>query len=176
MYTRPWRERREAYLRERGRLADLWREGYTESRLAVIQGGARCVPADNRNLILIAGRRRMALRLIDSGGSHERASSLREKSATASLSEGILVAEPWMQAVQLVMPLPSIWIPRPAKNQTDPTGSVRAGTPISPSIQGAPTSEWTYRDRVHGHVTPRLIRNRPFLRSEISVPGATTGH
>ena len=36
-----WRERREAYLRERGRWADLIREGYVQHHLTVIEGAGR---------------------------------------------------------------------------------------------------------------------------------------
>jgi len=36
-----WRERRKEYLQERGRLADLIREGYIESPLAIIAGGGQ---------------------------------------------------------------------------------------------------------------------------------------
>jgi hypothetical protein len=53
MRAQPWRERREAYLRERGRLADLFREGYTESGLSVIQGGALLGAAPHPTLLLI---------------------------------------------------------------------------------------------------------------------------
>ncbi len=34
-----WRERREAYLRESGRTADLFREGFIKGTLVVIEGG-----------------------------------------------------------------------------------------------------------------------------------------
>ena len=44
MPAQPWRERREAYLRERGRMADLIREGYIENGLVAIKGGCRRVP------------------------------------------------------------------------------------------------------------------------------------
>lgn len=36
-----WRERREAYLRESGRTADLIREGFAKSGLTLIEGGGR---------------------------------------------------------------------------------------------------------------------------------------
>lgn len=56
MCASTWRERREAYLRESGRWADLFREGYV-TRLAVIEGGAgrvRCrVGSDKAALILL---------------------------------------------------------------------------------------------------------------------------
>jgi hypothetical protein len=53
MPAQPWRERREAYLRERGRLADLIHEGYIQNSLAVIKGGARRhVPSGRPSLIL----------------------------------------------------------------------------------------------------------------------------
>jgi hypothetical protein len=48
-----WRERREAYLRERGRLADLCREGYVENGLVVIKGGCRRVAPNHPALIVI---------------------------------------------------------------------------------------------------------------------------
>ena len=41
MCVPPWRERREAYLRDRGRWADLIREGYVEHALTLVDGG-RC--------------------------------------------------------------------------------------------------------------------------------------
>jgi hypothetical protein len=53
MRAQPWCERREAYLRERARLSDLFREGYTESGLSVIQGGALPAVAPHPTLILI---------------------------------------------------------------------------------------------------------------------------
>ncbi len=34
-----WRERREAYLRESGRTADLFREGFIKGAFVVIEGG-----------------------------------------------------------------------------------------------------------------------------------------
>ncbi len=36
-----WRERRETYLHERGRWADLIREGYVQHRLTVLEGSGR---------------------------------------------------------------------------------------------------------------------------------------
>ena len=44
-----WRERREAYLRERGRTAELVKEGFVPGGFAVIGGGAagRKVPRFN---------------------------------------------------------------------------------------------------------------------------------
>jgi hypothetical protein len=53
MPAQPWRERREAYLREHGRLADLIREGYIENGLVVIQGGCRRVPPNHPGLSVI---------------------------------------------------------------------------------------------------------------------------
>ena len=47
MPAQPWRDRREAYLRERGRVADLLREGYISHDLAVVEGGGRAAsPAE----------------------------------------------------------------------------------------------------------------------------------
>ena len=37
-----WRARRESYLRESGRIADLIREGFVRNGLALIKGGCRC--------------------------------------------------------------------------------------------------------------------------------------
>jgi PRTRC genetic system protein C len=54
MQRLPWRGRREAYLRERGRLADLIREGYIQNGLAVIEGGGHRVRSRHSNLIVIA--------------------------------------------------------------------------------------------------------------------------
>jgi hypothetical protein len=65
MRAQPWRERREAYLRERGRLADLFREGYTESGLSVIQGGALPAVAPHPTLILITRSEKKALRQVE---------------------------------------------------------------------------------------------------------------
>jgi hypothetical protein len=67
MRAQPWRERREAYLRERGRLADLLREGYTESGLSVIQGRALPAVAPHPALILITRSEKKALRQIETG-------------------------------------------------------------------------------------------------------------
>lgn len=53
MPAQPWRERREAYLRDRGRLADLIREGYMENGLVVIKGGCRPVPPNHPALLVI---------------------------------------------------------------------------------------------------------------------------
>ena len=53
MPAQPWRKRREAYLRERGRLADLFPEGYIQNGLAVIEGGARRVPSGHPGLIRV---------------------------------------------------------------------------------------------------------------------------
>jgi len=53
MAAQPWRERREAYLRERGRLADMIRDGYIQSGLAVIKSGCRRVPPNHPALIVI---------------------------------------------------------------------------------------------------------------------------
>jgi hypothetical protein len=41
MSAASWRERREAYLRERGRWVDLIREGYVQHHLTVIEGAGR---------------------------------------------------------------------------------------------------------------------------------------
>jgi hypothetical protein len=50
------RTRREAYLRERGRFADLIREGYTQDNaLRVIEGGRRQTTTSRTTLILISG-------------------------------------------------------------------------------------------------------------------------
>lgn len=67
MRAQPWRERREAYLRERGRLADLFREGYTESGLSVIQGGALPAIAPHSTLILITRSEKKAPRQTETG-------------------------------------------------------------------------------------------------------------
>lgn len=48
-----WRERREAYLRERGRLGDLIREGYVETAFQVIPGRGRGVPGHCSPLMLL---------------------------------------------------------------------------------------------------------------------------
>lgn len=53
MPAQPWRERREAYLRERGRLADLIREGYVRSGLAVLKGGGRRLLSRHPRLIVM---------------------------------------------------------------------------------------------------------------------------
>lgn len=53
MPAQPWRERREAYLRERGRLADLIREGYIDNGLVAIKGACRRVPPNHPALIVI---------------------------------------------------------------------------------------------------------------------------
>ncbi len=53
MSTTPWRARREAYLRESGRTADLIREGFVNVRLAAIDGGGRRVLIRQDRLVLI---------------------------------------------------------------------------------------------------------------------------
>ncbi len=73
-----WRERREAYLRESGRTADLFREGFIKSDLVVIEGGGH-----RRK-----GRRKpLALRLI---GVHDSGDS----PSVPKLSEEALIASP----------------------------------------------------------------------------------
>jgi hypothetical protein len=67
MRAQPWRERREAYLRERGRLAELFREGYAESGLSVIQGGALPGAASHPVLILITRSEKKAPRQTETG-------------------------------------------------------------------------------------------------------------
>lgn len=52
-----WRERREAYLREGGRTADLRREGFIARGFEVIQGGGRRLQSPNSQLTLILGAR-----------------------------------------------------------------------------------------------------------------------
>ena len=50
-----WRERREAYLRERGRWADLIREGYVQHGLTAVNGaGRRREGEESQTLMLIA--------------------------------------------------------------------------------------------------------------------------
>jgi hypothetical protein len=44
MSNAPWRARREAYLRDFGRTADLVREGFAVAGFGVIEGGGRRVP------------------------------------------------------------------------------------------------------------------------------------
>lgn len=52
-----WRERREAYLRERGRWADLIREGYVQHRLTVLEGnGKRRERGGRPALVVVANR------------------------------------------------------------------------------------------------------------------------
>jgi hypothetical protein len=53
MAARSWRQRREAYLRERDRLADLIREGYVRAGLAVIEGSGHRLPSGHPALIVI---------------------------------------------------------------------------------------------------------------------------
>ena len=48
-----WRERREVYLRESGRTADLIREGFVKSGLTLIAGGGRRHPIRKRRPDLI---------------------------------------------------------------------------------------------------------------------------
>ena len=52
-----WRERREAYLRERGRTADLVHEGFVPGGFAVIGGGGRRLQGPKVQLTLILGDR-----------------------------------------------------------------------------------------------------------------------
>jgi hypothetical protein len=51
-----WHERREVYLRENGRTADLVREGFIADKFEVIEGGGhrRQGPKNQRALILVA--------------------------------------------------------------------------------------------------------------------------
>jgi hypothetical protein len=50
-----WQERREAYLRERGRWADLIREGYVRHRLTVLEGtGRKRERGRSQALVLVA--------------------------------------------------------------------------------------------------------------------------
>ena len=51
-----WRERREVYLRENGRTADLMREGFIDGKLEVVEGGShrRLGPKGQIALILVA--------------------------------------------------------------------------------------------------------------------------
>jgi hypothetical protein len=59
-----WRERREVYLRESGRTADLIREGFIIGKLEVVEGGGhrRQGPKSQLTLILVAsaGARRLS--------------------------------------------------------------------------------------------------------------------
>jgi len=48
-----WRQRREAYLRERGRWAELIREGYIQHRLTALDGSDSCKRGQRQDLILI---------------------------------------------------------------------------------------------------------------------------
>ncbi len=55
MSAPPWRIRREAYLRERGRWADLIREGYVQHGLTVLDGsGMRRELGRNPALVVVA--------------------------------------------------------------------------------------------------------------------------
>lgn len=57
MSAPPWRERREAYLRECGRSKELIREGYVESALVVIAGGRRrCKREQSPALLLVTDK------------------------------------------------------------------------------------------------------------------------
>ena len=51
-----WRERREAYLRESGRTADLMREGFIPGKFEVVEGGGhqRQRPESQLRPILVA--------------------------------------------------------------------------------------------------------------------------
>jgi hypothetical protein len=48
-----WRERRETYLRESGRTADLIREGFVKSGLTLIEGDGRRPPICKRRPALV---------------------------------------------------------------------------------------------------------------------------
>ena len=48
-----WRERREVYLRERGRTADLMREGFIAAKLEVVEGGGHRQQGPKSQLTLI---------------------------------------------------------------------------------------------------------------------------
>jgi hypothetical protein len=48
-----WRERRETYLRESGRTADLIREGFVKSGLTLIEGGGHRHPIRKRRPALV---------------------------------------------------------------------------------------------------------------------------
>ena len=60
----PWRARREAYLRESGRTADLIREGFVNVGLAVINGGGRRVQIRQDRPVLIVVNASVATRNI----------------------------------------------------------------------------------------------------------------
>ena len=48
-----WRERREVYLRENGRTADLMREGFVAGKLEVVEGGRQRRERSKRQVTLI---------------------------------------------------------------------------------------------------------------------------
>ncbi len=48
-----WRERREVYLRENGRTADLMREGFIAGKLEVVEGGRQRREVSKRQVTLI---------------------------------------------------------------------------------------------------------------------------
>jgi hypothetical protein len=48
-----WRERREVYLRENGRTADLMREGFIARKLEVVEGGRQRREVSKRHVTLI---------------------------------------------------------------------------------------------------------------------------
>ena len=48
-----WRERREVYLRENGRTADLLREGFVARKLEVVEGGRQRREGSKREVTLI---------------------------------------------------------------------------------------------------------------------------
>ena len=52
-----WRQRREVYLRENGRTADLMREGFTAGNFEVVEGGRQRREGSKRQvtLIVVAG-------------------------------------------------------------------------------------------------------------------------
>jgi hypothetical protein len=52
-----WRERREAYLRERGRTADLVSEGFVPGGFQALEGGGQRLQGPKTQLALILGGR-----------------------------------------------------------------------------------------------------------------------
>lgn len=48
-----WRQRRECYLRENGRTADLMREGFIAGKLEVVEGGRQRRHVSKRQVTLI---------------------------------------------------------------------------------------------------------------------------
>jgi hypothetical protein len=57
-----WRRRREAYLRDRGRWADLIREGYIQHRFVIVEGAGKRTRGESSTLVIVAdgGGRRQA--------------------------------------------------------------------------------------------------------------------